>query len=181
MRKITIIGAGQSGLQLGIGLLKNGYDVTLVTDRSRQEVESGRILSSQCMFDMALQHERDLGLNLWDNTCPPIDGIGLAIAGPDGTRVVDWAARLDAPAPSVDQRVKMPAWMALFGEGGGNLLSMYASLDDLDSNRRSLAQRRTELARQLDTENAALGEMGPVPSGCRPKWPHAALLVAHLE
>ena len=26
-----------------------------------------------------------------------------------------------------------------------------------------------------------MDEMGPVPSGWRPKWPHAALLVAHLE
>jgi hypothetical protein len=132
MRSIIIIGAGQSGLQLGIGLLKNGYDVTVVTDRSRQEVETGRILSSQCMFDMALQHERDLKLNLWDDTCPAIDGIGLAITGPDGSKALDWAARLEAPAQSVDQRVKMPAWMDAFEGLGGKLLSMYASLDDLE-------------------------------------------------
>lgn len=25
-----------------------------------------------------------------------------------------------------------------------------------------------------------MGKMGPVPSGCRPKWPNAALLVTHL-
>lgn len=44
-----------------------------------------------------------------------------------------------------------------------------ASLDELDSNIRSLAQRRTELARQLDSENAALGEMaaaGTLATGC---------------
>ena len=132
MRSITIIGAGQSGLQLGIGLLRNGCDVTVVTDRSRQEVETGRILSSQCMFDQALQYERDLELNLWDEACPKIDGIGLAIVGPDGTRAIDWAARLDAPAQSVDQRVKMPVWMDEFEAQGGKLLSMYASLNDLE-------------------------------------------------
>ena len=26
-----------------------------------------------------------------------------------------------------------------------------------------------------------MGKMGPVPPGCRPKWPHAALLVTHLD
>jgi hypothetical protein len=26
-----------------------------------------------------------------------------------------------------------------------------------------------------------VGKMGPVPPGCRPKWPHAALLVTHLD
>lgn len=132
MRSITIIGAGQSGLQLGIGLVRQGYDVTVVTDRSRQEVETGRILSSQCMFDKALQYERDLELNLWDDTCPKIDGIGLTIVGPDGSKALDWSARLDGPAQSVDQRVKMPAWMDVFEELGGKILNMYASLDDLE-------------------------------------------------
>ncbi len=26
-----------------------------------------------------------------------------------------------------------------------------------------------------------MGKMGPVPPGCCPKWPHAALLVTHLD
>ena len=26
-----------------------------------------------------------------------------------------------------------------------------------------------------------MGKMGSVPSGCCPKWPHAALLVTHLD
>lgn len=132
MRTIKIIGAGQSGLQLGIGLLRHGYDVTLVTNRNRQEVEKGRVLSSQCMFDMALQHERDVELNLWDKECPAIDGVGLTIAGPDGSKAIDWAARLDAPAQSVDQRVKMPAWMDECERLGGKLLIMHASLDELE-------------------------------------------------
>ncbi len=29
MRRIAIVGAGQSGLQLGLGLLDTGYDVTM--------------------------------------------------------------------------------------------------------------------------------------------------------
>jgi len=47
MRIIKIIGAGQSGLQLGIGLQRQGFDVSVVTNRSRQEIEKGRVLSSQ--------------------------------------------------------------------------------------------------------------------------------------
>ncbi|MFQ5982274.1 MAG: styrene monooxygenase/indole monooxygenase family protein, partial [Woeseiaceae bacterium] len=132
MRAIKIIGAGQSGLQLGIGLLRHGYDVSVVTNRSRREIEKGRVLSSQCMFDMALQYERDLDLNLWDDECPAIDGVGLTIAGPDGSKAVDWAARLDAPARSVDQRVKMPAWMDELERLGGKLISMHAGLDELE-------------------------------------------------
>jgi len=132
MRAIKIIGAGQSGLQLGVGLLRHGYNVTLVTNRGRQEIEKGRVLSSQCMFDLALQHERELEINFWDEGCPAIDGIGLTIVGPDGSKAIDWAARLDAPAQSVDQRVKMPAWMNEFERLGGNLLNMHAGLDELE-------------------------------------------------
>jgi 2-polyprenyl-6-methoxyphenol hydroxylase-like FAD-dependent oxidoreductase len=65
MRSITIVGAGQAGLQLGIGLLKKGYHVTLVSNKTAKEVLDGYITSTQGMFDIALQHERDLGLNFY--------------------------------------------------------------------------------------------------------------------
>ena len=70
MKRIAIIGAGQSGLQLALGLLDAGYEVTLVSDRSAEEIRTGRVMSSQCMFDRALQTERDLGLNFWEATVP---------------------------------------------------------------------------------------------------------------
>ena len=34
MRKVAIIGGGQSGLQLALGLLQNKYEVTLVSNRT---------------------------------------------------------------------------------------------------------------------------------------------------
>ena len=61
MRKINIIGAGQSGLQLGIGLLKQGYDVTIYSDRTPEQIYNGTVMSTQCMFHTALQHERARG------------------------------------------------------------------------------------------------------------------------
>ncbi|EPM61826.1 hypothetical protein A262_05499 [Pseudomonas syringae pv. actinidiae ICMP 19073] len=35
MRRIAIVGAGQAGLQLALGLLAEGYHVTLTTNRTR--------------------------------------------------------------------------------------------------------------------------------------------------
>ena len=49
MRNIAIIGAGHAGLQLGIGLLRSGHSVTIVTNRTADEIRSGRIISSQSM------------------------------------------------------------------------------------------------------------------------------------
>ena len=128
MRSITIIGAGQCGLQLGLGLVQNGYDVTIVTDRTAEEVAQGRIMSSQCMFDMALEYERNLSINFWDKDCPTVDGIGISVENTD----IQWRARLEAPAQSVDQRVKMPVWMKAFQDQGGRLLIKTVDVDELD-------------------------------------------------
>lgn len=132
MRHITIIGAGQAGLQLGLGLLEHGYAVTLVSDRSPEAIQQGSILSTQCMFGTALAHERDLGINLWDTTCPPVEGMHVRIAGPDGKPALAFTSRLDRSAQSVDQRVKIPAWMELFMERGGQLLVEQADVSDLE-------------------------------------------------
>jgi hypothetical protein len=117
MRRIAIVGGGQAGFPLAFGLLEQGFAVTMVTRRSADEVAAGRVMSSQCMFGAALQVERDLRLNLWDGQCPKVEGIGLTVS-----TLIDWRARLDAPARSVDQRIKMPAFMALFEQRGGTLL-----------------------------------------------------------
>ena len=131
-RKVAIVGAGQSGLQLALGLLGADYRVTLVSNRSAEEIRLGPVMSSQCMFENALQAERALGLDLWTEECPEVEGIALAVASPEHTKAIDWAARLDWPAQSVDQRVKVPAWMDKFAAGGGELLLREAGIDDLE-------------------------------------------------
>jgi 2-polyprenyl-6-methoxyphenol hydroxylase-like FAD-dependent oxidoreductase len=42
MRNITIVGAGQSGLQLGLGLLQNGYRVRLISNRTAEDLAAGK-------------------------------------------------------------------------------------------------------------------------------------------
>lgn len=132
MRKITIVGGGQCGLQVALGLVQKGYDITVVNDRTAEEVWSGPVMSSQSMFHTALQNERDLGINDWEGECPKVEGIEFTIAAPDGTRDLYWHARLDNFNQSVDQRVKFPGWLRKLEELGGRLLIKTASLDDID-------------------------------------------------
>ena len=134
MAKITIVGAGQSGLQLGIGLLQAGYDVTVVSDRAPEETHDGPVTSSQCMFASSLDHERALGIDFWEDSCPPVEGIAIAVPHPElpGEKVIDWGARLDHVAMSVDQRVKFPRWMEHLEAAGGELVLRGASVDDLE-------------------------------------------------
>ncbi|WP_271911379.1 styrene monooxygenase/indole monooxygenase family protein [Vreelandella alkaliphila] len=133
-RRIAIVGAGQSGLQTGIGLLKSGYQVTLISNRAGEQIRQGRVMSSQCMFDQALQNERDLGLNFWEEECPPVEGIGMTVPHPEqaGTKLIDWAAPLERYAQSVDQRLKMPVWMEEFERLGGELVIRDAGIEELE-------------------------------------------------
>ncbi|MFJ4475124.1 styrene monooxygenase/indole monooxygenase family protein [Streptomyces xanthochromogenes] len=145
MRRILIVGAGQSGLQLALGLQAQGYEVTLMSNRTADEIRSGRVMSTQCMFHTALQHERDLSLNFWESQAPRIEGVGVSVAAPDSSpgaqprssgeypsRAIDWVGRLDGYAQSVDQRVKMAGWMETFAQRGGQLVIHGAAVSDLD-------------------------------------------------
>nr|WP_319248852.1 styrene monooxygenase/indole monooxygenase family protein [uncultured Celeribacter sp.] len=134
MKRITIIGGGQSGLQLGIGLLQKGYGVKIIQDRTPNQIAAGRVLSSQCQFDAALQHERDLGINFWEDSCPPVEGISFTVPNPEGAgKALEWSSRLDAKAQSVDQRVKMPKWLEEFEKLGGILEIATADIAALET------------------------------------------------
>lgn len=132
-RHITIVGAGQSGLQLGIGLLDAGYQVTTVSNRTAEEIHDGKVSSSQCMFHDSLEHERQLGLDFWTDA-PQVEGISFTVPHPElpGEKAISWASRLDNPAQSIDQRVKFPKFMEEFVARGGELIFEDAGIEDLE-------------------------------------------------
>jgi 2-polyprenyl-6-methoxyphenol hydroxylase-like FAD-dependent oxidoreductase len=133
-RRIAIVGAGQAGLQLALGLVDAGYEVTLVSNRTAEQLAAGRVQSSQCMFGTALETERALGLDDWSDACPPVEGIAFAVGSPGGgaEKAIDWAARLDRPAQSVDQRLKLSGWLREYERREGRLVVQEAGVDDLE-------------------------------------------------
>ena len=147
MRRIAVVGAGQSGLQLALGLVGAGYGVTLLSNRTAADIAAGPVMSSQCMFESALETERALELDFWEDDCPPVAGLSLAIGDGSGGRDLHWASRLDAPARSVDQRLKIPRWLDEFERRGGTLVIREAGVDDLE-----------ELARTHDLVVVAAGK-----------------------
>ncbi|WP_051951491.1 styrene monooxygenase/indole monooxygenase family protein [Actinacidiphila yeochonensis] len=132
MRSILIVGAGQAGLQLALGLQARGYDVTVMTSRTAEEIRAGRVMSTQCMFASALAVERGLGLDFWASQAPEVGGLGVSVTAPDGTRAVDWLGRLEGVAQSVDQRLKMAGWLEAFAERGGRVVVHAVAVSDLD-------------------------------------------------
>lgn len=121
MQKIAIVGAGQSGLHLGVGLLDNGFSVTIFSNRDGQNIANGRVMSSQCMFHPTLNLERRHGLELWENIAPHINGLAYRWATDTADIHTEFEVSRENPALSIDQRVKVPAWMDIFIQRGGDL------------------------------------------------------------
>jgi flavin-dependent dehydrogenase len=133
MRHVTIVGGGQAGLVLAVGLLDAGFKVRLVQNRSASDIAGGKVLSTQCVFATARAEERRLGLDLWAEEAPAIAGVRVAVAAPDGSgKAFGFVGRLTAPAQSVDQRVKFPRFMDEVARRGGTVEIAEAGVTELE-------------------------------------------------
>lgn len=134
MRRIVVVGAGQAGLVLALGLQKHGYAVTVVTDRDAETIRAGRLISNQCVFAPALRRERELGINFWDGQARDVLGASFGLADDNGSPepAISWEAKLDNPAQSVDQRVKVSDWLTAFAERGGEVRISKVTPDALE-------------------------------------------------
>lgn len=132
MAKIAIVGAGQAGLHLGIGLLMSGHSVTMLSNRTGEEIAAGPVTSSQSMYGMALGLERELGIDYWQDSAPQYAGAQMRIADSDGNIMLYWQGAMDEPGQSIDQRIKMPVWMDRFVELGGDLRIVDADISELE-------------------------------------------------
>jgi hypothetical protein len=125
---------------VGVGLVRKGYDVTIVSDRTPEEIRNGRVSSSQGMQATPIAYEREMGLRLWDDIYHPWDGIEFNVLDPqDGSKLSSFAQRVgpqngraDWVLDSIDQRVKMPAWIYRFEELGGQMRYETADLAALN-------------------------------------------------
>ena len=132
MRKILIVGAGQAGLQLALSLQSEGYDVTVMSARTPDEIRNGRIMSTQAMFGPSLRIERERGLNLWEDQAPKFVAQYVSVAGPPGNAVLRIVTPWSEYGQSVDQRVKMAGWLEMFSERGGNVVYHPVMTSDLE-------------------------------------------------
>lgn len=127
MSSIAIIGAGHSGLQLAFALLRDGQEVTVYSDRTPQEMLTGRLPSSNALFARGLQRERELGVCFWDGEQPLIDQTFVRVTDPEGNVAIAFDGRFKEHAQSVDQRLKFSVWLQAFEDRGGKVV--YGSVD----------------------------------------------------
>ena len=72
-RRITIVGGGQSGLQLACGLLDHGYDVRVVQNRTATRSGKARSCRASACSTRRYRTSATSSLNLWDDTCPTVE------------------------------------------------------------------------------------------------------------
>jgi 2-polyprenyl-6-methoxyphenol hydroxylase-like FAD-dependent oxidoreductase len=133
LRNILIVGAGQAGLQLALGLKSEGYQVTLMSARTPNEIRDGQVTSTQAMFEPALATERAYHLNHYDQVAPPIQGLHVQLAAPPGNLALQFTAPLTRPAFSTDQRVKFSRWLVDAEQAGVEVIYQPVSLSYLDA------------------------------------------------
>ena len=133
MRRIGIVGAGQAGLQMGFGLLARGYEVTLYSERSAQQVLDSRLTATAFLFHRALACERELGLNFWDGEVEHGEGIHLDYCPSPRNRLLAVQGRFRAPGMAIDQRLKFSRWTDEFEKRGGRIVVRHMSVADVDA------------------------------------------------
>jgi hypothetical protein len=134
MRHITIVGGGQAGLVLAIGLRQNGHQIRLVQNRTAADIRSGKVLSSQAVFETARAEEQAFGLDLWADSAPAIAGMRVQVAAPDGSgaKAISFEGRLSGAAQSVDQRLKFPEFLKVLATKGGTVELRDVGVPDLE-------------------------------------------------
>jgi flavin reductase (DIM6/NTAB) family NADH-FMN oxidoreductase RutF len=130
-RRIAVVGAGPAGTALALGLAREGHDVTLVSDRTAEEIGSGSVMSSQITFESALDAEHALGIADLLPPAPPIERLTYDTVRLDGSAAA-FDTRLGTAARSLDQRLRLPLLMQEVERLGGKVVIRSAAVEDLE-------------------------------------------------
>ena len=130
-RRIAVVGAGPAGTALALGLVRQGYDVTLVSDRTAEEIRAGSVMSSQITFESALEAESALGIAELLPEAPAIERMSYRSRRGDGTSAA-FTADLPTAARSIDQRLRVPLLLEEIERRGGKVVVRSATVDDLE-------------------------------------------------
>ncbi|MGZ4426800.1 MAG: flavin reductase [Nocardioidaceae bacterium] len=130
-RRIAVVGAGPAGTALAVGLLGEGHHVTVVSDRTAEEIRAGSVMSSQVTFESALEAEAALGIADLLPPAPPIERMAYDTTRLDGS-TASFSTRLTTAARSLDQRLRVPLLLDAVERLGGKVVVRSATVEDIE-------------------------------------------------
>lgn len=126
-RSAAVIGAGQTGVTAALGLLDNGFDVTLYSDRDQRSLrDDGPATGTALIFGQAQRAEESLGLNTYLATAPTSTGESVRVvdgSSPDRAEEIAFDLEFDGfVGVAVDTRLKADDRLTLFQQRGGRFV-----------------------------------------------------------
>ena len=150
MRKIAVIGSGQSGVLAAHALLQAGYRVALYSDRSPEQwLDEGRPTGTAVRFARSLAYERMLGLAHWHEAAPKMDGLKVTICSGPAKPFLTLMGRFAVSPLAIDVRLQSARWMKDFEKAGGKLRLEKVTPERIDA-----------IARENDLTIVATGKDG---------------------
>ncbi|KAA0120486.1 styrene monooxygenase/indole monooxygenase family protein [Mycolicibacterium sp. P9-22] len=122
-RTAAIIGAGQTGVTAALGLLDNGFDVTIYSERDQPALRDGvPATGTALILGEAQRAEESLGLNTYLATAPLSSGQSVRVRDGDTEAIAFDGWFGNARAIAVDTRLKADDRLSLFRQRGGHFV-----------------------------------------------------------
>ena len=133
-RTAAIIGAGQTGVTAALGLLDNGFDVTVYSERDQAALRDDvPATGTALIFGEAQRAEESLGLNTYLATAPLSTGQSVRVLDGD-TEAIAFDGWFDgARGIAVDTRLKADDRLSLFQQRGGHFVVQAVDPERLDT------------------------------------------------
>jgi hypothetical protein len=125
MKKIAVIGAGPAGCILAYALIRNGFDVTLYSDRTPDQwLNHSKPTGSAYLYDEVIDIERLLGMDHWSHKAFCGQGFLLDAWDKVGGEQTVVAGRTEygRRGAGIDQRMRVSRWLEDIESIGGRLV-----------------------------------------------------------
>lgn len=158
-RAATVVGAGQGGMHLAFGLHAMGWDVTLVSDRTAEQMLASQAMASHGLHARSVRFEEDAGFDCYDEMIPHLQtGIGFKLSPNGQDLVLDFRSWFVERMRAVDSRYKTALLLESFERHGGRVLYQAATMDDVEAYAQRgpvfMATGKAELGRLFELDEA---------------------------